>query len=225
MYFSRVLQKSEHIIFKHLLYVEPCSSWLQPHIKAFVKYIDKQYNPNVNCSTITGDQIGLTLNDDCLMEICEKLTLQDQINFALCCQRFCDIFQMISSTKYSYLDMEILTTLSCLQIKIFALIVGPFIKILKYYGTRFSQLFCTYCPNIERLIIDCVVIENDLLTFFQVQMPKIKILEMKFLTWPDITINHLKLFRNLKYLRISGHEVTGKCLNNILRFQIINFYF
>lgn len=213
----RVLQKSQLLIANYIVYVKPCSSWLQPHIKNIRNYVNQTHNSHEFFELYTFNNYSehqicsiSQLNDDCLMEICKNLSIEDQINFALCGHRFCDILQETSYGKYSNFDMVELTKLNCFQIKIFGLIIGPYIKVLKFYDFQFAQLFCTYCLNVETLTIDFVSSLSKLLNLWIKQMPNIKKLILRHMLWDDITIDNLRLFKNLQNLDISSGNIIGE---------------
>ncbi|XP_065368614.1 putative adenylate cyclase regulatory protein [Calliphora vicina] len=166
-------------------------------------------NDIASCTThLEQNALIFTLNDDCLEHICKKLDLNDQINFALSCQRFCEILKMISRVEYQHFNTYILSQLTPFKAVIFLKIVGPQIKTLTASGYIYIDVkFLTLCTNVEKLkISNCLIhISNKLIA----KMPLLNELDIDDI---DLNlINLLKTLKNFKILNIDcNRNITGK---------------
>ncbi|KAM7344478.1 uncharacterized protein ACRADG_011203 [Cochliomyia hominivorax] len=223
---ARVLQRRRHVIRNSKIHLKPSFSYYQPDGQRIIAQLRKKLNNDVvnndtasfsSCNnSITTEQSALilTLNDDCLEYICKQLKPKDQINFALTCQRFCNIFKMISSVQYTNLSTDFFTDMTLWECRIFLEIVGPQVKILilefwiEHREKIYINFFTSLCRNVEKLVILCPIEINSLRKMFGT-MKNLKELELIYLN--DNMISNLKQLKNLKCLSITNNnEITGK---------------
>lgn len=161
----------------------------------------------------------LNLNDDCLEHICKQLQPEDQINFALTCQRFCDIFKMISSVEYLTLSTDTFIDWTMWQARIFLQMVGPQVKTLiveffllnfdadsRWKMTSYIKFMSLFCTNVEMLFEFCNVPYTLMRSLFG-SMKQLK--ELKLCNANDNLIKYLKKFKHLKSLSIKS-DITGE---------------
>ncbi|XP_065368477.1 uncharacterized protein LOC135960972 isoform X2 [Calliphora vicina] len=225
---SKVLQRADHILLNRPLVVQPCRSWYQPSGQRLLQLLSENFkNDSITdnaCSLpshIEQNALIFTLNDDCLEHICKELTLNDQVNFALTCQRFCEIFKMVSHVQYAHLTTELFSTLSKFKMKVFLHLVGSQIKSLVIdfvYGLRstnielkFIKFLGKFCKNVEKLKIDGCNLHINKVRALITYMPLIEEFELNNVEINVTLIKFLKMLKNLKFLNIKDNsDITGK---------------
>lgn len=162
----------------------------------------------------------LNLNDDCLEYICKQLTPKNQINFALTCQRFCDIFKMISSVEYLTLSTDTFIDWTPWQVRLFLQLVGSQVKTLivdfiifdadsRWKMTTYIKFLSLFCTNVEMLLVFSCDVPSSLLRSLFGNMKQLK--ELELCNTNDNLIKYLKKFKNLKSLSITNNsDITGE---------------
>lgn len=203
--------------------MEPDSCWHQRGIEGFVKYIQREEEQTTDSNnfseTVVNDDVEegaliLKLNDLCLECICEKLSIPDQINFALTCQRFCNTLEMFSRIKYTNINMKQgFAEVNSFQINVFGLIVGPYIESLSYNfeSSSLAKLLGIYCTNLKTLRIYSVPMSLYILATHAKYMSMLKTLELLDVELMDRMMHYIGEFKNLKYLNLAGNRISGKC--------------
>ncbi|XP_037812141.1 uncharacterized protein LOC119603925 [Lucilia sericata] len=232
-----VLQRKNLTFMNRFISVQPCKSWYQPNGQNLIQLLNgNSNNADLNeaaCSSNTSfsyeqNSLILILNDDCLEYICKMLPLKDQIHFALTCQRFCEIFKMISLHKYVNLNTELFATLTQFQSKIFLQMVGPQVKSLvidlKYAFLKshteiitLIRFLGTFCPNVETLKIEATDLHVSKLRALIAKMPELKELHLNNVEVNVGLIKTLQTLKNLKCLHILDDGcLNGKHLNMLV---------
>uniref|UniRef100_A0A1A9VJD1 RRM domain-containing protein n=1 Tax=Glossina austeni TaxID=7395 RepID=A0A1A9VJD1_GLOAU len=224
---ASVLKTPYHFINCKSIGVKACDSWHQPDAQQ--QDVEKGEEDETLEQTLPPASI-LNLNDDCLEQICKHLHLRDQIQFARTCQRFRDVFEMISKIEYKKLILEEVQSLTLWQLRDFLQIAGPHVETLM--GTissrksrRVGEFLGIYCINVKTVTIDTTRFKPLFLKKFLQRMKCITELELHDVNLTDRCVDVLKKLTNLKILRVPRNcELTGKYIEQLCGVQELSLY-
>ncbi|XP_046810798.1 uncharacterized protein LOC111688262 isoform X2 [Lucilia cuprina] len=238
-----VLQRKNFHFMNRFISVQPCKSWYQPNGQNTIQLLNGYSNDakllnEAACSNTSfsceQNSLIFNLNDDCLEYICKMLTLNDQIHFALSCQRFCEIFKMISLHKYVNLNTELFATLTQFQSKVFLQIVGAQVKSLmidfKYAFLKshteiisIIRFLGTFCTNVETLKIESNDLHVNKLRSLIAKMTQLKELHLNNV---DVNVGLIKILQTLKNLKclhiLDDGSLNGKHLNMLVGLEMLS---
>lgn len=183
--------------------------------------------------TETGDLNILQLNDDCLMVICDYLTLTDLLALKKTCSRF-EIISCEAFKRYKILDFDVdpceKKYLTMMDAKNILMEIGPYIEYLLISRDRFLRpevrilnLIPRYCPNLKDLDINDFTLKSKILKGFDEIFKSLEGLTLTDCSIDDTIGKNLKLAKKLKRLDLSmNSEITGKCLANVKNLKYLN---
>uniref|UniRef100_A0A1A9WIX6 RRM domain-containing protein n=1 Tax=Glossina brevipalpis TaxID=37001 RepID=A0A1A9WIX6_9MUSC len=223
---ASVLRIQHHFVNCKPIGVKACDTWHQPDAQQEVAKAEEDENVEQNLPPA----LILNLNDDCLEQICKNLKLRDQIQFARTCQRFRNVFEMISKIQYKKLVLEEIQSLTLWELRDFLQIAGSHVDTLT--GTistkktkRGAEFLGTYCTNVKTVNIDTTRFKPLLLKKFLQRMKYITELELSDVNLTDRCVDVLKKLTNLKILRLPrNYGLTGKNIEQLSGIQELSLY-
>ncbi|XP_054727651.1 dynein regulatory complex subunit 6-like [Anastrepha obliqua] len=228
----RVLQKCMHCIRYSFIEVKTDNSWNQPDAEK--AYSQKKRGAQqrkaeaLNVDTNFTVLNVLSLNDDCLEIICGLLGLRDQIRFARVCNRFEEIFKMLSRRAYKRFEFRKLLGMTFWEIRDFFHFAGKNIEkttggIPFKHRQHIIQLIRTCCVNLKRITLYYCEIKPDCLKKLFRSFPLLRELNVTSCDLHDLSIQSLQYLTQLESLTLSDNwEITGKFIKSLVQLKVLN---
>ncbi|XP_053965268.1 uncharacterized protein LOC128867791 [Anastrepha ludens] len=230
----RVLQKFNHRIRGSRIGVKAGNSWNQPDAeKACSQVVLGTQQKKVEASNFDTKFTSLnmlSLNDDCLDIICGLLVLRDQIRFARVCNRFQEIFRMLSRRAYKRFEFCKLLGMTLWEIRDFFRFAGENIEevtgdVPYKNRERIITFIRTCCVNLKRITLFDSKMETDCLKKLFRSFPLLRELHLHSCGIDDLSIQSLQYLTQLESLTLSeNYELTGKFMNSLVQLKYLNLY-
>ncbi|XP_053952411.1 uncharacterized protein LOC128859495 [Anastrepha ludens] len=230
----RVLQKCIHCIRHSFIEVKADNSWNQPDAeKAYSQKkrgAQQRKAETLNVDTNFTVLNVLSLNDYCLEIICGLLGLRDRIRFARVCNRFEEVFKMLSRRAYKRFEFHKLLGMALWEIRDFFRFAGKNIE--RVSGAvplknrqHIIPLIITCCVNLKRITLyDCKIKRNCLKKFFR-NFHLLRELHFHRCDLHDLSIQSLQYLTQLESLTLSDNwKITGKFMKSLVQLKVLNLY-
>ncbi|XP_053963669.1 uncharacterized protein LOC128866734 isoform X2 [Anastrepha ludens] len=172
----------------------------------------------------------LSLNDDCLEIICALLGLRDQIRFARVCNRFQEIFKMLSMRAYKRFECRKIIGMPLCEISDFFRLAGKNIETVssevpEKNRERIITFIRTCCVNLKQLKLVNSQMDRDCLKKLLRSFPLLEELNLHNCDIHDLSIESLQYLTQLESLTLSANsELTGKFMNLLVQLKVLDLY-
>ncbi|XP_037822615.1 uncharacterized protein LOC119611189 [Lucilia sericata] len=212
-----VLQKIDHMLLNCNIKIHACKSYQQPHDYRTANKLlpssktDFPHTAKSSSYKSYNNTMIFHLNNDCLIYICKKLELEDQINFALSCQRFAEILKVILRV---YKELVIKVPCTNDKVEFFFQSMRPQVRQLWVKNVELLNMML-FCTSVESLIIvNCEAEELTYPVYHLIdKMIYLKELKFVYVEISDILMEKISTFNKIKFLNVIDCFVTGKNLH------------
>lgn len=172
----------------------------------------------------------LSLNDDCLEIICGLLELRDQLRFARVCNRFQEIFKMLSKRAHKRFEFRKAIKLTLCDISDFFRLAGKNIETVsgevpEKNRKRIITFIRTCCVNLKQLKLINSRMTPDCLKELLRSFPLLEELYLHNCGIRDLSIKSLQYLTQLESLTLSGNsDLTGKFMNSLVKLKVLDLY-
>ncbi|XP_054730008.1 uncharacterized protein LOC129238834 [Anastrepha obliqua] len=227
----RVLQKFSHRIRYPPIGVKAGHSLNQPDgEKAYRQVVRGSQQMKAKVSNVISLNV-LSLNHDCLEIICGLLGLRDQIRYVRVCNRFQEIFQMLSRRAYTRLDFDETIRLPLCEILDFFRLAGKNIEDIcsleePYWDLEYimKSIEMRY-DNVKRITLVGSRMKPDRLKKLFRSFPLLIELYLHFCETDDHLIESLQYLTQLETLTLTKRsKITGKFVNSLVQLKVLNLY-
>ncbi|KAH8277984.1 hypothetical protein KR018_012198, partial [Drosophila ironensis] len=207
---SRALRLRIHHVNGRHLNVQASDSWHQPG--AYERPRNLSMGPNVMAPAPI-----CALDEYCLENILERLSLPDQVHFARTCSRFRAVYQIASPRLHRIMNLRHFDDMTVWDMRDFFSLSGN--NVQQYQGvipTARSQRLCDFlahnCKNVKFMELFHSPLSSRCMYKIFAKMKKLEELELPMSNTTDYGVLALRKLPNLKLLNLCGNPLSGSTL-------------